>query len=114
MDVQLSTKSTTKELGQMQATLKSALGDLEKPLARVVDQVSVLYHAMKDNDRSEILRWISTIPVESHYTEGLASLQPDSGAWLLQTPEFVEWRDSSTSETFWLHGIPGSGKTKLA
>ncbi|KAE8354008.1 ankyrin repeat-containing domain protein [Aspergillus coremiiformis] len=113
-NTELSTTSMAKKLSHMQASLKKALDDLGKPLARVVDQVSALYEALKDHERTELLQWLSVIPVESHYTEALASLQPDSGSWLLQNPAFIDWRDSSTSDTFWLHGIPGCGKSKLA
>ncbi|KAI0190179.1 hypothetical protein EV127DRAFT_389290 [Xylaria flabelliformis] len=36
-----------------------------------------------------------------------------SGEWFLKKPEFKEWRRSSSPSVLWLHGIPGSGKTKL-
>lgn len=56
---------------------------------------------------------------------------PNSGQWLVQKKEFVEWRKSSVSSVLWLRGIrkyrcpdlqgdpahkelsAGSGKTKL-
>jgi hypothetical protein len=40
-------------------------------------------------------------------------LLSNSGAWLLHSPEFDIWRKSSASSILWLHGIPGSGKTRL-
>lgn len=35
------------------------------------------------------------------------------GEWLFDRSEFAEWHKSSASSIFWLHGIPGAGKSKL-
>ncbi|GKZ20283.1 hypothetical protein AbraCBS73388_005553 [Aspergillus brasiliensis] len=106
--------STAGQVSDMQASLQKALVDLDKPLARVVDQVSDLHQALKDSERDQILRWISPVPVQEHYREALASLMPNSGEWLFHHSEFQSWRDSSSSEVLWLHGAPGCGKSKIA
>ncbi|BCS16312.1 hypothetical protein ALUC_80519A [Aspergillus luchuensis] len=98
----------------MQTRLDEALADLDKPIVRIADEMSDLHIALKENERSELLQWLSTISVQQHYRETLASVLPGSGEWLLKQPCFVNWKDSSISESFWLHGIPGCGKTKLA
>jgi len=36
-----------------------------------------------------------------------------TGQWLLFDPIFKKWKDDSASSVLWLHGIPGSGKSKL-
>jgi len=36
-----------------------------------------------------------------------------TGQWLLSDPIFKKWKDDSASSILWLHGIPGSGKSKL-
>jgi Cdc6-like AAA superfamily ATPase len=36
-----------------------------------------------------------------------------TGTWLLRRQEFLQWESSTTSEILWLHGIPGSGKSKI-
>lgn len=38
---------------------------------------------------------------------------PGSGSWLKRKREFVDWKLSSSSSILWVHGIPGSGKSKL-
>ncbi|KAJ9245760.1 hypothetical protein DTO169E5_479 [Paecilomyces variotii] len=110
----LTVSSAADGIGNIQPRLKDALLDLEQPLLRMSDQVSELRDALKENERDEILRWLSTVPVQQHYREACTSLLPDSGEWLLESLCFKSWRDSSSSETFWLNGIPGCGKTKLA
>jgi hypothetical protein len=37
-----------------------------------------------------------------------------TGRWLLEDRLFHKWKEESTSSILWLHGIPGSGKSKLA
>ncbi|KAJ9401934.1 hypothetical protein DTO282F9_1224 [Paecilomyces variotii] len=110
----LAVSSAADSIDNIQPRLNGALLDLEQPLLRVSDQVSELRDALKENERVEILRWLSTVSVQQHYREACTSLLPDSGEWLLESPCFKSWRDSSSSETFWLNGIPGCGKTKLA
>jgi hypothetical protein len=39
-------------------------------------------------------------------------LLDDSGQWLFKRKEFIEWQ-ASESTVLWLHGIPGSGKSRL-
>ncbi|GJP92388.1 hypothetical protein AlacWU_05287 [Aspergillus niger] len=97
--------STADQVNDMKTKLEKALLDLDKPLIRVVDQVSDLHRALKDNERGQILRWISPVPAQEHYREASASLMPGSGEWLFRHPEFQAWRDSSSSEVLWLHGI---------
>ena len=38
---------------------------------------------------------------------------PNTGGWLLSDPTFKKWKKDSVSSILWLHGIPGSGKSKL-
>nr|XP_001391675.2 hypothetical protein ANI_1_1862064 [Aspergillus niger CBS 513.88] len=106
--------STADQVNDMKTKLEKTLLDLDKPLIRVVDQVSDLHRALKDNERGQILRWISPVPAQEHYREASASLMPGSGEWLFRHPEFQAWRDSSSSEVLWLYGIPGCGKSKIA
>ncbi|KAK2770373.1 ankyrin repeat protein [Colletotrichum kahawae] len=36
-----------------------------------------------------------------------------TGKWLLEDEIFQSWKDAEASSILWLHGIPGSGKSKL-
>lgn len=38
---------------------------------------------------------------------------PETGTWILRRQEFLNWDSSNASQILWLHGIPGSGKSKL-
>ncbi|KAI1754330.1 hypothetical protein F4782DRAFT_539160 [Xylaria castorea] len=68
---------------------------------------------LEQENRVRILRAISNIPYGTHHKTARKGRVEGSGAWLLKKPEFREWRTSSFPSVLWLHGIPGSGKTKL-
>jgi len=66
-----------------------------------------------DEDRLRILSWLSPIPYFQHHKRVYGELLQGTGQWLLEDNQYAEWRDSNQSAMLWLHGIPGSGKSKL-
>ena len=56
---------------------------------------------------------MSTIPYREHHKNSWKEVLHDSGLWVQLKKEYLEWKGSSASSVLWLHGIPGSGKTKL-
>ncbi|KAI9853467.1 MAG: hypothetical protein M1824_001230 [Vezdaea acicularis] len=93
--------------------LKEILSQLGRPINRSAAQLSDLHDCLKREERLEIFRWMSTVPHRSHHENTGNDFLPQSGQWLLQKREFIEWRQSSVSSILWLHGIPGSGKSKI-
>ena len=63
--------------------------------------------------RTEILRWISIEPYIQHHEQTHTDVLPGTGQWLLSDSVFNKWKKESVSSMLWLHGIPGSGKSKL-
>ncbi|KAF6805113.1 hypothetical protein CMUS01_14696 [Colletotrichum musicola] len=37
-----------------------------------------------------------------------------TGDWLMEHPDFLDWKEGSGSSALWVHGKPGSGKSHLA
>ena len=70
------------------------------PILRSSDTQSLLEAAW-----NKMLPWMSKIQYTCHHKEFSKDLLPESGSWLLESREFAEWRESSTSSTFWLHGM---------
>ncbi|KAI9888993.1 MAG: hypothetical protein M1814_006051 [Vezdaea aestivalis] len=93
--------------------LKKILSDLERPISNISLHLSELHDELQLSKRREILKWISIIPYEQHHENIRRDRLEESGRWLLQKDEFSEWEKSSASSILWLHGIPGSGKSKL-
>ncbi|KAI9771411.1 MAG: hypothetical protein M1839_002801 [Geoglossum umbratile] len=93
--------------------LKRILTELEKPISQSATQLSDLHDSLKKSERLACFQWMSTIPHRIHHKTMVKDCLPGLGGWLFEKTEFIEWRKSSVSSILWLHGIPGSGKTKL-
>ncbi|CAG9984003.1 unnamed protein product, partial [Clonostachys byssicola] len=63
--------------------------------------------------RVKILCWISDEPFEKFHIQANKEVLEGTGNWLLREPAFARWKRESASSILWLHGIPGSGKSKL-
>jgi hypothetical protein len=100
--------------GENTDILRRVLLELDRPMQRMASRLSDLVDGLQREDRSKILQWISTIPYSLHHQTVRKDRLPDSGDWMLRNARFKEWMQSSSSATLWLHGIPGSGKSKLA
>ena len=66
------------------------------------------------SDRQRLLRWLSRTPYSSHHQTIRKDVLVNSGTWLLENKKYTTWEASPVSTILWIHGIPGSGKTKLA
>lgn len=83
------------------------------PMVRMAQDISDINDKLDRDQRREILHWLSTVPCESQHQEAARKVVKGTGRWLLDRPELLDWQMSSTSAIFWLHGIPGAGKSKL-
>ena len=63
--------------------------------------------------RADIVRWLSPEPYIQHHRQAKQGVLSGTGQWLLSDPVFKKWKGESASSILWLHGIPGSGKSKL-
>ncbi|KAI9666864.1 MAG: hypothetical protein M1831_001369 [Alyxoria varia] len=99
-----------KEISQ---ELLSILTQMRSPMQRVENFSAKAVKILEDHERKKLLNWASRIPYQKHYIEAQKKALEGTGNWLLSHPRFIQWKDSSSSEILWLHGIPGSGKTTL-
>jgi predicted ATPase len=76
-------------------------------------QLSDLHDNLGKQSRIKILNAISAISSQAHHKAASKDRLKGSGKWLLEKEIFQDWRSESASSVLWLHGIPGSGKTKL-
>jgi hypothetical protein len=92
---------------------------LEAKTIQILDVVKEQKLAIQVNTereaRKSILDWISTLKHYQKHQLIQASRAQNTGMWILQRDEFIQWRDdSSQSNVLVCHGIQGSGKTNLA
>lgn len=96
---------TTEEQARISLKLEDVLRSLEQPLQRLIDSAAEFHDNLARNQRLEILRWMSTVPYREHHKSSISDVLDQSGAWLQNDPQFIEWRSSSISAILWLHGI---------
>jgi hypothetical protein len=96
-------------------TVQALEADTRRLLEVVTDQKRVVQNNIERETRKSMLDWVSTLKHYQKHRLIQASRARNTGAWILQKEEFIEWRDdSSMSNVLVCHGIQGSGKTNLA
>lgn len=95
------------------AELKRLLAEIGAPLKRMNDDLKNIRDGLEATKRAEIMRWLSSEPYIQHHAQAKVGVLPGTGQWLLSDPLFKRWKNESASSILWLHGIPGSGKSKL-
>lgn len=106
-------RETAKREIEHHDSLQGILLALNRPITRMTSQLDDLQDHFNSEKRREVFRWMSEIEYKSHHEDLSKGLLPDSGQWLVDHKHFIEWGQSSVSSILWLHGIPGSGKTRL-
>ncbi|KAK2468826.1 hypothetical protein H9L39_19588 [Fusarium oxysporum f. sp. albedinis] len=93
--------------------LKDMLSALQAPLSRWSDELNKITDQLDKTKRREILQWLSKEPYRKHHQLVREDVVEGTGQWLLSDPVYLQWKEESASSILWLHGIPGSGKSKL-
>ena len=106
-------EQATDDATKREAHLLDTLHQLDEPIKRIDTKLDDIRDQLKDDQRVKLLRSISTIPYPRYHKAAAKDRLADSGQWLIQKKAYKDWRASSSSSVLWLHGIPGSGKTKL-
>jgi hypothetical protein len=87
-------------------TLK--LSDVIEAQTRLIEQSN------QQEAKRKLLNWISTMKHDQKHSRIRGSRTENTGSWLLQTAEYLVWRDDlSAANLLWCPGIQGSGKTTL-
>ncbi|KAF4470591.1 ankyrin repeat [Fusarium albosuccineum] len=98
---------------QTRDDLRVMLETLDAPVRRWNESFEHLSNHIDATRRREILESISSQPYKQHHSRETSEVMPGTGTWLLQHSTYVQWKNDSASSILWLHGIPGSGKSKL-
>ncbi|KAH6838594.1 hypothetical protein B0I37DRAFT_409139 [Chaetomium sp. MPI-CAGE-AT-0009] len=114
-----------KHLRAHKATLSLGLtAELSHDVKKIGDdvtQVKTTINTMKAkldaHQRADVYEWLEQInPSKSHNSAG-QMYERETGQWLTRSDEFKAWINLSplpNARFFWLHGIPGAGKTVMA
>ncbi|PKS11690.1 hypothetical protein jhhlp_001678 [Lomentospora prolificans] len=93
--------------------MRHALNTLQNPV-RTSRPQSLNHDGLDMKQRKLVFDWLSPATYWLHHLSERTGRLESSGEWMFEDEEFQRWRVSSISGTLWLHGLAGSGKTKLA
>ncbi|KAH7418982.1 ankyrin repeat-containing domain protein [Cadophora sp. MPI-SDFR-AT-0126] len=68
---------------------------------------------VEESGMEKITKWLAPADVLSNHTASVKLRYGSTGSWFLDCAEFQNWLKDDTSPIFWLHAIPGAGKTVL-
>jgi hypothetical protein len=112
-DIQARQAQHGQKLEKSQQALQKLSAEVLGPISRIDQHLSLIQDELARNIRTTILDSISSLKFVVQHKLAHSGLVEDSGKWFLNKPQYQQWRDESCSSILWLHGIPGSGKTKL-
>ena len=113
-------KKRTERLGVVSADdsvrwddLRRQLSKLQQPINRMEQQLRDIQDHLNGTERLDVLQWLSTVPYKKHHEQTRKDILSGTGTWLYREQQLLDWQVSSVSSIMWLHGAPGSGKSKL-
>ncbi|KAK2016442.1 hypothetical protein LZ32DRAFT_689113 [Colletotrichum eremochloae] len=95
--------------------LRSIQDDIQSLQTKVDTQITMIEDSRQEQNRREILNWVSNFDHEKRHLEAKGPRVENTGNWIISNSTFERWRDDPLStNVIWCHGLPGSGKTVLA
>ncbi len=67
----------------------------------------------EESSMEKITKWLAPADVLSNQNASIKLRYGSTGSWFLNCLEFQDWLKDDTQPLFWLHAIPGAGKTVL-
>ncbi|CAG8419070.1 unnamed protein product [Penicillium salamii] len=102
------------EIQELRSRISSNVILLNSFNGRLVrDNVAKLVQHQDDQERQEILNWLSPTNYATQQSDYFGRRGQETGQWLLDSSEFQSWTSGSRDSLF-CPGIPGAGKTILA
>ncbi|TEY50625.1 hypothetical protein BOTCAL_0275g00140 [Botryotinia calthae] len=92
---------------------ENILKQFEQPIVRNATILQDYQDSLKLQERETLLRWLSTIPYRKHHKLKRSERLEGSCEWLLNSTDYIQWKNSSASSILWLNGIAGCGKSVL-
>ena len=79
----------------------------------IKDEVTAGFKGINlERDAAKVANWLSAPDVSLNHNAAVKKRQPSTGDWFIKGKDFTHWK-TETNSFFWLHGIPGCGKTVL-
>ncbi|THV46387.1 hypothetical protein BGAL_0390g00040 [Botrytis galanthina] len=96
------------------STASRLISAIKLPSNKLQDGLEMDYQdSLELRERETLLRWLSTIPYRKHHKLKRSERLEGSCEWLLNSADYIQWKDSSASSILWLNGTAGCGKSVL-
>ncbi|KAG7418682.1 Ankyrin repeat domain-containing protein 50 [Fusarium oxysporum f. sp. raphani] len=92
--------------------INDVLSDLQNEVSATSRRVDTIINHHQTQEHRDVLDWLTTANYSPIQSDNIARRQPGTGQWLLESPQFLNWRESP-NQTLFCPGIPGAGKTIL-
>lgn len=90
---------------------KDYLQEAQNSLNGITRHMEHVFQWVNDQERRDLLDWVSDIQSGRHHDEIEERREPGTGGWLVQDERFHEWMDSPSSSTLWLQGSRESAQS---
>ena len=94
--------------------LLASSAQLRDVLGQTWAEVQGITHMVNEQQRRNVLEWISDVKYETAHTEDRRTALVNTGQWLLQHEDYGAWRSELDPSCLWLSGFMGSGKSCLS
>ena len=82
-------------------------------LAETIDKRTRDLQLYQDSsERQDVLHWLSSLNFLTQQSNFSGRRQEGTGTWLLNSSEFLEWRDTA-GKTIVCQGMPGAGRSSF-
>ncbi|TFY51312.1 hypothetical protein EVG20_g11059, partial [Dentipellis fragilis] len=105
---------TREEAQAVQAAIYDGVGQTLNAVTGLTDVVKGLADAQRAAELRDCYHWLSAPDpwVNHNAAQDKLSHEQNTGQWIFDNTEFVEWKDNVHS-SMWLYGKPGGGKSVL-
>lgn len=101
------------DIKDLRSRISTNVGLLNAFTSRLTrEQVNTLFQTQEDQERRDILDWITPIDYANQQSDFVSRQEPGTGQWLLESEHFKTWLQTG-KQTLLCPGIPGAGKTIL-
>ncbi|KIX03048.1 uncharacterized protein Z518_06598 [Rhinocladiella mackenziei CBS 650.93] len=94
-------------------TLSKAIHDDVIIVKERTEQIRSFTDLTTEEQRNRLSQWLKLADPSTNYHAALQKRHPETGLWLLNGQDFLDWKNS-TSSLMWLNGNVGCGKTVLS
>ncbi|KAK3331755.1 hypothetical protein B0T19DRAFT_413912 [Cercophora scortea] len=89
--------------------------EMSKDIREIKSDLRAVSAKLTEAERDRLYKWLEKANPSRNHNDACALHEDHTGKWMLRSKEWQDWlAGSSQSRLFWVHGIPGAGKTVLA